>query len=80
MENNWISVKDKLPNENETVWICNNETRYVNLGSFVYIGNEGWFWSESNGTIYSHEGNIVAECETEDLDVTHWMPLPKLPK
>lgn len=77
-EYQWISVDVALPKENETVWICNNKTRYVNIGCLVY--DEGWLWAVTNGTMYVEDDKIVAECELDDdYDVTHWMPMPYLP-
>lgn len=84
MEPEWISVEDLLPDENETVWLCNNKTGYVSLGCRCYPDpEEGWIWAESNGIIYSNNREIISECEFEDLDITHWhklMPLPSPPK
>ncbi len=75
----WINVNEKLPEENETVWAINKEKGWVMLGCLVY--EDGWLWADSNGLIYAKNGNIVAECECDDdYDVTHWQPLPKLPK
>lgn len=75
----WINVKEKLPEENETVWAINKEKGWVMLGCLIY--DDGWLWAKSNGFIYAENGNIVAECELDDdYDVTHWQPLPKLPK
>ena len=75
----WISVKDDLPKELETVWAINKDKKWVWLACLVY--DDGWLWAVSNGVIYSEEGNIVSECETDDeYDVTHWQRLPKLPK
>lgn len=74
----WISVKDKLPDELQTVWACNNETNFVALACLTYY--DGWIWAISNGTIYSEDGKIISECELDDdYDFTHWMPLPELP-
>lgn len=73
----WISVGERLPEENETVWAFNKEYKTIALASFVY--NNGWLWAVSNGTIYEENGKIVSECETdEDYLFHYWMPLPKL--
>ena len=74
----WICVKDKLPEELQTVWAYNNETKFVALAFLTYY--DGWLWAVSNGTIYSEDGKIIIECELDDdYDFTHWMPLPELP-
>lgn len=55
----WISVKDRLPNENTRVLVYAKQGCYINL-RVDYICNGGmWFYS---------------------MMVTHWMPLPELPK
>ena len=75
----WISVKDKLPEELQTVWACNNKTKFVALACLTYY--DGWLWAISNGSIYSEDGKIISECELdEDYDFTHWMSLPELPR
>lgn len=75
----WISVKDSLPPENETVWLISQRQQTAVLGCLVYIINEGYFYAGSNGFIYVEDGKIVTECEIDDIEVTHWLPLPKLP-
>jgi len=75
----WISVKDRLPEYNETVWACNEKDGYVNLACIVNPDNDGWLWAVTNGIIYSEDGKIVSECELDDdYDFTHWMPLPEI--
>ena len=72
----WISVKDRLPKELETVWISNGKG-WTTLGCLAY--EEGWYWAETNGVIFERDGKIVSECISEDLDVQYWMPLPTPP-
>ena len=71
----WISVNDKLPEELETVWITNGS--YVSLGCLVHNG-EGWCWAEAMEQPYIEDGKIVVGCEEDDLDVTHWHPVPSM--
>lgn len=64
----WISVKDKKPEINETVLMvvsCGGSTDQVFCG----------FLSKSE-KYYSHEESDP----TYDYSVTHWMPLPEPPK
>ena len=76
----WISVEDELPDHLETVWISNGRG-WTTLGCRAVYDYEGnWCWAESNGVIYESEGKIVAECESEDLDVRFWQKLPKPPE
>ena len=75
----WISTKDRLPEELETVWVFNKETKIISLGCIVY--DDGWMWAVSNGSVYLKDNKIVSECELDDEYIfTHWMPLPDLPK
>lgn len=67
---------DALPAHLETVWLTNG--KWVALGCLVDT-EDGWHWAECTGSIYAKNGKIVAECESEDLGVTHWHSLPKLP-
>ena len=83
-ENRWIALKDARPDENETVWLYNNVSRFLALGCRAWVGGDskesGWLWSLSNGTIYSENRKIVSEGEAyDDYEFTHWCPLPTLP-
>ena len=56
----WISVKDRLPEKDEIVIICTDE-------NFIYAGElvgDTWFLNNDSWT----------------ATVTHWMPLPEMPK
>lgn len=66
---NWISVKDKLPNNrNEVIIFCVNGS--VTTGKYVRESGDKYVWVTR---IYnSYIDNI--------LNVTHWQPLPKPPK
>lgn len=64
--NDWISIGDRLPNENEfgKVMIhlsCNNQDNKIHIGNYNYSGFE--------------INNIPV-----DLIVSHWMPLSRPPK
>jgi len=73
----WVAVTDALPKPLQTVWLTNGEG-WVCLGCLVE-SDGGWHWAESNGVIYIENGEIVSECESEDLDVNYWHELPKPP-
>ena len=76
----WIKIEDKFPNEDELVWLYSENTKCIFLGSRVYLNNEGWFWSSIDSGTYVYKGLISGDCSIDDLDVTHWMPLPEPPK
>lgn len=73
----WVAVTDALPKPLQTVWLTNGKG-WVCLGCLVE-SDGGWHWAESNGVIYVENGEIVSECESEDLDVNFWNELPKPP-
>lgn len=84
----WISVKERLPNEEDDVLILvrevehygrHHEKRKVYHWQFV-----GWRVDEKWATTYCHgfryiddENEKEPRCEHE---VTHWMPLPEPPE
>jgi hypothetical protein len=73
----WVAVDDKLPPILETIWLSNGKG-WTDLGCRVET-NEGWHWAGQNGIIYQEKDRIVAECDSEDLDVVYWCKLPKPP-
>jgi hypothetical protein len=60
----WIRVKDRLPEENKYVILFGKGDR-----QFTSLFNSGVFLA------YNPFNDIVEECE----EVTHWMPLPTSP-
>lgn len=78
----WISVEDRLPNKNGTYLCCQEfyghksisiysfakNLRKVDKYDFQGINRAGWY-------DYDIEWGY---CERDN--VTHWMPLPELPK
>ena len=73
-----ISVEEQLPEELESVWISNGKG-WTALGCLVRV-EDGWHWAESNGIIYEENNKIVTECESDDLEVNFWHPLPTAPE
>lgn len=64
-DNQWISVDDELPKENQYVIVATKDG--VCIATAEYIHEEKrWFMYGNYYTI--------------STDVTHWMPLPDLPK
>ena len=64
----WISVKDKLPLNSKNILIYSKDW---GVGYGWYTAGQGWYYCyhDGDGFIYT-SGN----------DITHWMPLPELPK
>ena len=71
----WISVKDRLPDNKEYDWVL---AQVVEDNGFMHIptvmeyrqSKNDWF-EETYGWLSEHNGAFT---------VTHWMPLPKPPK
>lgn len=85
----WISVKDRLPDEEEDVLLLVREVEYYgryggekeNVYRDVFTG---WRIDDEWATTYCH-GHRKLEEESEHYPncehaVTHWMPLPEPPK
>lgn len=79
-EDVWISVKDRLPDENVPVWCC-SDSLHPFIGGYVYVDNEGYAWTNCYRSFYFHDGKWKADdFEWDDqYDVTHWQPLPTPP-
>ena len=73
--NEWISVKDRLPDNKEHDWVL---AQVVEDNGFMHIPKvmeyrqqkNDWY-EETYGWISEHDGAFT---------VTHWMPLPEPPK
>ena len=68
----WISCKDKMPEDNMTVLFCyvsENGVKSVHYGYHQTIRGMGSSWAKTSGG-----------WQYCDEDVTHWMPLPEPPK
>lgn len=63
----WISVKERLPDENALV-LC------AGARGGMFLGKIRWLYEE-DGTAYCHVPN--ARC---GRSATHWMPLPNVPE
>ena len=88
----WISVKDRLPKENtavNVVWVNRNPVRYYAhikdkpfVATGVYYDGDWYWWSDVIEDVISEYGgrvNIAGRIDP-DIEVTHWMPMPELPK
>ena len=78
----WVSVKDRLPSDDGRYLVCNisycNASAFVasfstcleNVGEYDFDGEKrpGWFSYDDEYGYYEIDG------------VTHWIPLPELPK
>ena len=84
----WISVKDKLPEDDQEVILCTRETEtygkhrekkkiYKNIYIGYFDGYE-WLTSYCHGCEYIFKMNEKYPNET--IEVTHWMPMPWPPQ
>ncbi len=72
----WISVKDRLPENFKDVLIYDTYDGYIVAAYQVICENGRWYMS-----IALNEGWLINNCCEPDLkNVTHWMPLPQEPK
>ena len=67
MSNKWISVKEKLPKDDEWVLCQLDDEWYEENSMMVLYLTEGW-----NSKIW-----VDGQMGTEDYDVVAWTPLPK---
>ena len=70
----WISVDDRLPEENQEIVMFGRSysmENYVSTGEFGGVHSNGPCWLEYPGD--------ADGCLDIMSDVTHWMPLPEPP-
>lgn len=68
----WISVDERLPEDNGDELIVCTEDGFVGAARFTAVIEEGFCWMENEGSDF-YDGDLIE-------GVTHWMPLPKPPK
>ena len=79
MNDEWISVKDKLPQNDEDVLVYHSEDFYITVG--FYNSDNVQSYIESNGhRFYTKDGWETDIQWAQKGRVTHWMPLPLPPK
>lgn len=69
--NEWISVDDRLPDDE-------HETLLVVLQSIVEEAHSGEQFVDTDA-FYTSDGFFQFWNESEEYEVTHWMPLPEPP-
>lgn len=73
--NKWISVKDKLPEKGDY------NDYLITDGEHCYVGHYRYKAKAWDHSILGWIQGMYADTgETYDINITHWMPLPKLPK
>ena len=75
----WINVKDRLPLKDGRYLVCikSNFCRFMKIISYTLnyecVFSEEYLQGRAIWYSYGEVGDY------EELDVTHWMPLPELP-
>ncbi len=64
----WISVEERLPEPEKEVIIL-NKRKHTDIDFLTDDGEGGYYWWKSEDAIFS-----------ENDEITHWMPIPELPK
>ena len=79
MHNEWISVKDRLPKTNDKYLCCcrNKYIRILGFAKSLYSVDRHTFANEHRSGFYEYDSEYGYY---EWSGVTHWMPLPELPK
>ncbi len=75
----WISVKERVPNDDQDVLVYHNEDDHITVG---YFNSETVsFYIESDGSKFFTDDGWETEIPwAQKGRVTHWMPLPFPPK
>lgn len=88
----WIDVNDRLPEESTNtpvniVWKNTNpEPYYENIKNKPFVGtayyfNKKWWWFSCTCEDCLEEyGESHRDCFDYGIVVTHWMPIPQMPK
>ena len=78
---NWISVKNRLPEECLNVLVFIQDANKIGIAIAYYFDDNWWGWIsdfKSEPGIEIFDDNYRGF--TRSKNVTHWMPLPELPK
>ena len=83
--------KSTLPKENQLVWLTGfwgGTQKWICLGckgiTDCIDDENGWSWSWCqlemiNGSLFVENNKIFGDCESDELEPTHWHPVPELP-
>lgn len=68
MPSPWISVEERLPEPEKEVIVL-DKRKHTDIDFLTDDGEGGYYWWKSEDAIF---------CENDEI--THWMPIPELPK
>lgn len=69
----WISIEDEFPPEGETVLCADIYNSFVSFGKLIMVAHPHGDDTYEFELMYNSSMDM-------DSQVTHWMPLPELPK
>ena len=69
---NWISVKDRLPDYKK------EEEQILIVSGIEDDGSRYVYWAQAYA--YGKDDNVFTVPGWSQMNVTHWMPLPKPPE
>lgn len=78
LKDGWISVKDRLPNDDEYVLVYHAHDFHITVG-FFEISNVQYYIESDGSKFYTDDGWETQISWAPKGRVTHWMPLPKPP-
>lgn len=77
--NDWINVKDRLPQDGVDVLVYHKDDFYITVGYFESCNVS--YYIESDGSIFYTDSGWETDIPwAQKGGVTHWMPLPEAPK
>ena len=71
MNEKWISIDDRFPEEHQRVLVCRCVFGDCRIDIFTYKGNGKW---EYNNSEWDTVEDVIGH------RISHWMPLPEEPK